>query len=130
MFLHILFIVLGAFAYFVIAGFTHRAAEMSHRSKCGRCSSNQGGKTCTDDPEIAWFCAALFCALVIPAFIGMKLYGGGGVNRTRQERRHEKEMRQAEHMSNLAKLRLKEAQDLQKASELTEPQNILNLLSK
>lgn len=123
-------IALGIFLYSVCGGFTYRAAEISHRSKCDRCSPKQGDRTCSDIPEFRWFFASLGWVITLPIVLGMKLHGNDKVGTTRQERRHAKEIRQAEHMSKLANLRLQEAQALQKASELTEPHNILNILSK
>lgn len=125
-----LYIALGIFVYAVCGGFTYRAAEMSHRSKCNRCSSKQGDRTCADVPELGWFFASLAWVITLPVVLGMKLHGDNEVKATRQERRHIKEIRQAEHMSKLASLRLQEAQALQEASELTEPHNILSILSK
>jgi hypothetical protein len=77
-------IISAAFLYLVGTGGGYRFAEVNHRRKCpksgnDRCSTEIGGPTSVwhEWPEMAWFIQGLLWPVLLPATIGMALFGAG-----------------------------------------------------
>lgn len=103
-----LYIIAGIFAYLAVAGFSYRKMEITHRLNCNRCSDEIGGYTGSyHDPDMGWFFSAAVWPAVIPLVIGFGL-SAKGQGLSRDEKRRAKELAEANHKKELARIAMEE----------------------